>query len=147
MKKVTDFIKRLVVEYGYKPLPADKSILAQEWFKEHLPELYNDEPLYTLSGELLATCYERVVVGDYGAYIEINHEHMMLDFKIKKGQEYRHKDSFRGKYLWYTSEQDDCKIYYQLRKVYYADYKPGKYYISPYEVQQYINEGQTTHTA
>lgn len=138
MKKVISFIEKIAKEYGYKPLPEEKSRLARDWYKKHLPDLEFAEPIYTSSGKLIATCFERIVIGDYGAYIEFSKEHIMLDLVIKKGQEFRHNDNFKGKYLWYTSEDDDCKIYFQLRKVAYADYKPGMYYISPYEVNQYF---------
>ena len=37
------------------------------------------------------------------------------------------------KYNWLTIEGSDLKIYQQKRSVSYADYRPGKYYISPHE--------------
>lgn len=139
MNKVINFINRISKEYGYKKLTPEKSKLAQEFYTKYLPELYDDEPLYTPKGELLATAYNRVVIGDYGAYLEISPEDLHLQLFVKPGQEFRLKDDFKGKYIWYTSKFNDCKIYFQLRGVSYADYKPGMFYISVYEVNQFIH--------
>lgn len=135
MRKVTDFIERISKEYSYKPLPPDKSKLAREFYTKNLPVLYDDEPVFTPSGEVLAECFHRIVIGDYGAYVEFTPAGL-VDLIVPRGQEFRLRDDFKGKYIWYTTPQHDCKIYYQLRRVRYADYIPGKYYISVYEIVQ-----------
>ena len=139
MKKVLDFIERISKEFAYKPLPSDKSVLAREWYKKHLPTLNPNQPIYTRTGTMLARSFKRIVIGDYGAYIEFSGSDLTAALQVKKGQEYRCRDSFNGKYIWYTLN-DDIKVYYQLRGVAYANYKPGMYYISPYEVIQYDND-------
>ena len=95
--------------------------------------------LYTLDGTLLCKGYERIVIGDYGAFIEISPERISKNsLRCKPGQEYRISDerfASNVKYLWLTAlDESDCKIYFQKKKVKYADYVPGMFYISPYEV-------------
>ena len=96
-------------------------------------------PLYSLDGTQIATGYKRVVIGDYGAFIEISPQQIIKDILcVKKGQEYRYNDdrfAEHVKYLWLTAKDaSDCKIYLQKKTVDYADYKPHMYYISPYEL-------------
>ena len=138
MNKVESFIERLVREYKYKPLPKDKSLLARQWYEKHLPNLNADKPIYSLNNELIADNFNRIVIGDYGAFIEFLPEDSYPEaIKVKSGEEYRTKSDFKGKYVWLTTESNCCKIYYQLRPVKYADYKPKNLYISPYEVHQW----------
>lgn len=43
--------------------------------------------------------------------------------------------SERVKYQWFTArDRSDCKLYFQQKGVTYADYKPNKWYISPFEI-------------
>lgn len=80
-EKVNAFIARLVREYEYKPLPPDKSRLARDWYFHHLPSDFLPDgdalPLFTLNGTQVANSYNRVVIGDYGAYIEF--ENALVD--------------------------------------------------------------------
>lgn len=82
---------------------------------------------------------DRIVIGDYGAFVEISPERILRNnLHCKEGQEYRFTDERYAKnvkYLWLTAaDRSDCKIYLQKKRVDYADYVPGMYYISPYEV-------------
>lgn len=95
--------------------------------------------LYTLDDTLVSKGYTRIVIGDYGAYVEISPEQICEDaLRYKPGQEYREKlpqFAKNVKYAWLTAKDNsDCKIYRQKRTVAYADYVPGMYYISVYEV-------------
>ena len=86
--------------------------------------------LYTLNGTQICNGYDRIVIGDYGAFIEFSQEHIASKFVIKKGQEYRVNDKkYKNnvKYIWLTiNDKSDIKIYFQKKKVSYADYKPKK---------------------
>ena len=85
--------------------------------------------IYSKSGTLIATGYNRVVIGDYGAFVEFdNTQAIKQNIKVKAGQEYRYNDK-------QYSDNSDCKIYFQKKTVNYADYKEGMFYISPYEVK------------
>lgn len=91
----------------------------------------------------IAIGYERIVVGDYGAFMECTPEQMLLDrITVQEGEEYRIDDpkyKHNVKYHWYRPAEvypdtPVTKIYYQRRTVEYADYKIGMYYLPIYEV-------------
>ncbi len=136
MKIVTDFVERIVKDYGYRPLPKDKSQLARDWYRKHLPQLCANMPLYTLKAEPLTSGFHRIVIGDYGAFVEFFPEQVVAQLETAPGQEFRLSPNFGGKYIWLTTKSKCCKIYHQIGYVRYADYKPGRMYISPYEVYQ-----------
>lgn len=136
--------EELAQAYKYKPLPYLFSIEQRKIYEDNLPEWLKVEkkkrtPLFSKSGLLISTDYERVVIGDYGAFIEISPKQIVnSSLKVKEGQEYRIVDrhfSERVKYHWYTTKDNtDTKLYYQQKTVDYADYKVGYWYVSPYEV-------------
>lgn len=143
--EVRVFIDTLVKQYNYKKLPSHESKLAREFYEEKLPKDLKlsgdlDQELFTTKGTRVATGYKRIVVGDYGAFVEIPVD------KVKKkvivcqpGQEYRYEDpKYRDnvKYFWYTVlDGSNVKLYFQQKKVIYADYEPGYVYVSPYEIE------------
>ena len=144
-KEMLAFQEKLATEHKYEPIKIDLFIGdVREKYRSALPEwciVDGDKKaaLYSLDGTLLCTGYERIVIGDYGAFIEIHPESIRKEsLCCKQGQEYRFSDvrfSANVKYLWLTAkDKSDCKIYHQKKKVSYADYIPGMYYISPYEV-------------
>ena len=98
-----------------------------------------DYPLYSKDGTLIAEKYDRVVIGHYGAFIEIDPSDIKNDnITVKKGEEYRiNNDYYKEtvKYFWMTTkDESDCKLYFQQKEVSYADYKVDKWYVSPFEV-------------
>lgn len=135
----------LAEKYGYKPLDKELSKDFRRLYTENIPSFLNVsgsiDTLYTMNGSKVCNGYDRIVIGDYGAFIEFSQEHMASKFVIKQGQEYRINDEkYKNnvKYVWLTiNDRSDIKIYYQKKKVSYADYKPNKYYVSVHEV---INE-------
>lgn len=132
----------LAEKYKYKSLSKELSEKYRNFFRENIPSFLNvsgaTNPLYTLNGTQICSGYNRIVIGDYGAFIEFSEEHISSNFVIKRGQEYRvNDDRYKNnvKYIWLTiDDNSDIKIYLQKRKVSYADYKPKKYYISVHEV-------------
>ena len=145
-KEMLAFQARLAEEHHYEPMPQislfDGDV--REKYRNALPEWcnLNGDPhaaLKTLDGTLLSVGYERIVIGDYGAFVEISPASIRKEaLCCKQGQEYRYASerfAERVKYLWMTvKDRSDCKIYLQKKTVTYADYVPGMYYISPYEV-------------
>ena len=131
-------------EYKFDPLPPMFSIMARSQYESLLPEWCRSGAdksirLYTENGILVAEGFERVVIGDYGAYIEFRPDHMYRkNIMVKPGQEYRlRKNSIyynNIKYEWYTVRGFDIKIYRQVERVDYADYIPGMLYISPHDL-------------
>ncbi len=127
-------------KYQYKKLPEKLSSIAQNIYTETIPTFLlttaSAHPLYTINGSLICNGYDRIVIGDYGAYIEFSSEQANKDlFIIAPGQEYRLEPRYSNvKYIWLTIDDgSQIKIYYQKNTVSYADYKPQYYYISVYE--------------
>ena len=135
----------LAKKYGYKPLDKELSLKYRGYFEENIPGglcLNGDNrPLYTEKETKICNGYRRIVVGDYGAFVEFDDENTAgcWPFIIKPGQEYRidnPKYSKNIKYIWRTVDDGSgIKIYEQKRTVSYADYIPGMYYVSVHEVR------------
>lgn len=132
----------LAKKYKYQPLPGDLSEKYRGFFKENIPDFLCVDGartvLVTNSGTPICNWYDRIVIGDYGAFIEFPKEAIASEFVIQPGQEYRvYDDKYKSsvKYVWLTVSDESCvKIYEQKRGVRYADYKPNKYYVSVHEV-------------
>ena len=130
----------LAKKYKYRPLKHDLSEKYRNFYLENIPSHLNlnggTETLFTLNGSPICNGYDRIVIGDYGAFIEFSVS--PYSFIVKPGQEYRINDerySKHVKYHWLTiNDGSDIKIYYQKRTVTYADYLPDKYYVSVHEV-------------
>lgn len=138
-----NFEDLLALEYKYKALPKDKSKDMRRIYLDHIPENLSisggEKSLYSKNGTLISSGYERIVIGDYGAFVEFSMDTSNSnEFSVKNGQEYRILDpkyANNVKYFWYTVDDDsDVKIYLQARRVTYADYKPWHYYVSVFEV-------------
>jgi hypothetical protein len=94
-------------------------------------------PLYSSSGNLLAVGYTRIVFGGRGPYVEFDDSQILKHkFEIPKEQEYR-LTNLTTFYLEYRSKDESyVKLYHQKKRVKYADYKIGMYYISPFDLYQ-----------
>lgn len=138
----------LAKRYHYLPLPSDLSEKYRQYFTENIPDFLSiagssDQTLYTLKGTPLCHGYSRVVVGDYGAFIEFSPEECLPKLIVQPGQEYRVEDkkySKNVKYTWLTvDDRSGIKVYKQKRRVSYADYRPHLYYVSVHEVLEKKN--------
>ena len=141
-------LKELSDKYGYKKLPTDVSSKQRLFYMEKLPAFWKDEEyekyeikLKTHNGSVLATGVSSrgFVCGDYGVFVEIEDSQINRNaLKIQPGEEYRVYDpNFvdKVKYQWFTDKDgENIKMYYQQKGVTYADYKPNKWYVSPYEI-------------
>lgn len=140
MQKIDTFINSLVTKYNYKPLNLEISKIVRKIYQKYiLPSLcYHNQIIYTINNIPICKGFKRIVIGDYGAYIEFSKEQAYLEnFIIEPGQEYRLKDCYKNneKYIWYRINSTTLtKIYYQLHSVTYADYKIGYYYVSAFDV-------------
>ena len=146
-KEMIAFQKELADEFGYEPIEPNFFLGdVRQKYKDALPQWCNVDgdlasPLFTLDGTLLCQGYNRIVIGDYGAFVEIAPEQIRKEvLRCKPGQEFRYLDerfAENVKYIWLTAkDRSSCKIYLQKKKVSYADYVPGMYYISVYEVEK-----------
>ena len=135
-KEMLAFQERLAREYHYEPI--EPNLFLGDVRKKYLGALPGwckvdgdpDAMLYSLDGTLLSKRYIRVVIGDYGAFLECTPEQVCKEnIQYKPWQEYRYQDerfSKNVKYFWLTAkDRSDCKIYFQKKAVDYADYMPG----------------------
>lgn len=91
-------------------------------------------PLYFLDGTPFAKGYERVVHGGRGAYVELTREQILIQLipRFDGPIPSRIEDANVGFYYYYLIPIGRReKIYWQIKTVKYADYKPGLYYIAP----------------
>ncbi|MFA5790625.1 MAG: hypothetical protein WC976_06165 [Caldisericia bacterium] len=91
--------------------------------------------LFTKAGLLIATAYERIVIGGRGPYVEFLSEHIIAaSFRVPKEQAYR----LTTDYVYYVEYRTNCisnvKAYFQRRVVNYADYRIGRWYVSPFNI-------------
>ena len=141
-----EFQAALSERYKYKKLKPELSEKVRTLYEQELPEYFKNLenrglPLTTADGVQIARKWDRVVVGDYGAFVEISDEDIIKEnIHIPAKQLYRVNDqqySEHVKYLWYEPTTEcPAKLYCQLKTVTYADYQAGKWYISPYETAQ-----------
>jgi len=89
-----------------------------------------EENIYLKNGTLFATGFNRVVHGERGDYVEFEADQIVQKLISKFDNDFTEENDFY--YWWLYPESDsDTKIYHQKRTVKYADYKVGKYYVSP----------------
>lgn len=144
----TLWLEKIIAErYDYFPLPYDISQGMRKIYADNTPQFLSadtSQNLYSICGTLLCRGYNRIVVGDYGAFVEFTPEQAnKCVFIVQPGEEYRITDkkySKNIKYHWYTvADGSDVKLYFQRRAVSYADYKRGMYYVSVHEVTNHEN--------
>lgn len=135
-------IERLLAKkYHYAPLQDELSCKYRQFFLENIPVWLcvkgSNTPLFTKNGTKICDGYDRIVIGDYGAFVEFRSEPDETKFVVQPGQEYRIDDkkySDRVKYIWMTIDDGSgIKIYKQKKRVTYADYLPKRYYVSVHE--------------
>lgn len=136
---------KLSEKYKYKKLPSELSKNVRKEYLKSIPNILKldgdlEFKIFSNEGTLISNGYNRIVIGDYGAFIEFDNEQVVKEnIKVKSGQEYRIYDEKycdNVKYFWLTAKDNsDIKIYYQQKTVTYADYIPNVYYISPYEIK------------
>lgn len=137
--EIINLVEENIKNNKYISLELKKSKIIRNYYEEKVKflNLENKNIHLFVNSKKLSNGYNRIVIGDYGAYIEILPEQILLELQSKKGQEWRLKkknqEKYYIKYIWYNI--DDIKIYYQLRTVKYADYKINMYYISPFDVE------------
>ena len=141
----------LADENGYRPFPkraaagiatselvrslhgADARPQAEAIAREEQPTL-RDSATGVAIARLLPGHF-RLVVGDYGCFIEFDESCLACDTECAPGQAWRTQERWRKrvKYLWLQPRGGVAKLYHQTRGVTYADYRPGMYYVSPFQ--------------
>ena len=90
-------------------------------------------PVYFKDGTLFASDYIRIVHGGRGDYMELKKEDIVVKLKSHFIQELPKNLPTTESYYYYYLEPIGRteKVYWQNRKVKYADYKIGLFYIDP----------------
>lgn len=109
-RQMLQFQEKLAEEYGYAPIGYNLFLGdVRQKCLDALPEwckLSGDNiQLFTLRGTWIASDYRRIVIGDYGAFVEFTKDQIKTDvLRVKPGQEYRVTDpQFKSvKYHWLT---------------------------------------------
>jgi len=83
------------------------------------------------TGLLVGIGYVRVVTSTRGTFIEFTEDQIWVEnLYIPYYAKYR-LTSKNVYYIEYRTIKDDVMVYYQIKKVSFADYKVGRYYIDP----------------
>ena len=119
----------------FRPLPKEESEIIREHFANSIDLDLNGNSgirLCNSNETLVAIGYERVVIGDYGPYMEFSKYQIVLKNIERR---WSGEPSRLVKYIWMqTKDSAKTKIYWQRGVVPYADYKVGMYYASPLEI-------------
>jgi hypothetical protein len=125
-------IYALLPNNNWKPLPWRESKLIRDDYLTRLKVNVGLPPQCALTdsnGVVLAYACQRVVVGDYGPYIEFNKRDLNL---AAFQQKWPGEPKRPVKYIWWESKRHPrVKLYEQRDTVAYADYLVDMWYISP----------------
>lgn len=136
-------VPELIKKYNYKALPPELSKEQRRQYETELKPYFphvlaRDCELYVRGPLKISDGYRRIVVGDYGAFIEFTPAQAVVEnFEVAPGEEYRLKENYRHtvKYFWLCPKGcPDVKIYFQQQRVDYADYQPMMFYVAPFDV-------------
>lgn len=93
----------LAIKYKYRPLKHDLLEKYRNFYLENIPSNLSlnggTETLFTLNGSPICDGYDRIVIGDYGAFIEFSVS--PYSFIVKPDQEYRINDERYSKHVKY----------------------------------------------
>lgn len=129
------YILAIAHDSRYRPLQRETSIAARALYEAQLPRILQEEKslsFFSPQGALLASGFTRVVIGDYGAFVEFAPEHIQMHNIRLRWNTVVDKPV---KYIWWEpTDGSNVKLYEQKDIVAYADYKIGYWYVAPAEV-------------
>jgi len=142
-RRALNIVKRNLSNGRYPALGKRNSTLVRIFYQKCVQSLkiplhhkQSTRRVFLKDGSLFAKNYDRVVVGDYGPYMEIDPSDLVGRLTVKKGQEWRLKPNLENrkcfplKYEYFETQLGNM-VYKQRGTVKYADYQVGKYYICP----------------
>ena len=94
-----------------------------------------DQPVVLKDGTVVGSGYSRVIHGGRGDYVELLPEHVDRNSLTSKYGDPNAPLPERAYYRWMEAGPNKTKVYEQAKGVGYADYKPGRYYIDPADLQ------------
>lgn len=142
-EEVNTFIQDMIKKYHYRPIPATvQTGSVKSYYRDRLPawakiKISRKYPLKTKQGDKLCEAYEKIVVGDYGAYVEISASHLLIDqfIYIDEQDISENIDTRQKSYMTFVLNTDpDFKILFQVKSVAYGNFIPGRFYVNPYTV-------------
>lgn len=96
------------------------------------------------NGEKVCERYERIVIGDYGAYVEISASHLSDNHFIYIDQNDPIDETISSRHSSHMTlalnDESSYTIYFQVKPVPYGNFIPGRFYIDPYDVISDIRE-------
>lgn len=112
--------------------------------EENIQKISRKYPLYTKNGEKVCERYERIVIGDYGAYVEISASHLSDNHFIYIDQNDPIDETISSRHSSHMTlalnDESSYTIYFQVKPVPYGNFIPGRFYIDPYDVISDIRE-------
>lgn len=128
---VKDQINQYINKYNYRKLPEQEGKWAREFYRLNVPEwcIKPSQSLYTKEWTKFTIGFTRLVIGDYGPFIEFSKEQIR--------REVIQKTDIDRLSIWkYTvKDKSNIRINYIKRKVDYINYKLEMFYVSPFEVE------------
>lgn len=131
VERVLRLVRANLSRGSYAPLSEEDSKIAREFYAEQvrLPPEARNVVFHNEAGTVIAKGYNRMVIGDYGPYIEFTEDQIVLE-NIE--QRWAGKPKREIKYIWMqTKDEERTKVFWQYNTVPYADYKVGLYYVDP----------------
>lgn len=142
LRRAAEAIHEACATWRYRPLPKSRRDEFHAIYNEALNGFDRPEhrPCVLKGGTLMATDYVRVVVGDYGPWVEFEREQITVPLPLMPFQEWRGDKAYverRGLNIKYIARHiNGVMVYDQLGPVKYADYKPGMLYISTLDFER-----------
>ena len=116
--EVHSYIKDMVAKYHHRPIPTT-------------PAAGNVKTLYTKNGEKVCERYERIVIGDYGAYVEISASHLSDNHFIYIDQNDPVDETISSRHSSHMTlalnDESSYTIYFQVKPVPYGNFIPGRF--------------------
>ena len=148
--EVHSYIKDMVAKYHHRPIPTTPATgNVKTYYRDKLPawakkKISRKYPLYTKNGEKVCERYERIVIGDYGAYVEISASHLSDNHFIYIDQNNPIDETISSRHSSHMTlalnDESSYTIYFQVKPVPYGNFIPGRFYIDPYDVISDIRE-------
>lgn len=127
----------------YQAMDKPKRYFYHNFYKERIPKGLpihgTKRTLMTKKGVLISRGYEKIVIGDYGAYIQFSQNQAYLEnIHIPEKECYKISSSkyrYIKHVIYHVIGEPAIDIFQQKELVDFADYIPDKYYIDVFSVK------------
>lgn len=108
--------------------------IAIDYFGERIVE-YKGAYSFKADNVIALIKSDRIVWGGHGPYVEFDTDATSHRFIMPNDKKWRLSEKYNVKYLHYIPVNRSEKIYFQVKRVNYADYRVNKFYIDLYLVK------------